>query len=304
LLDLCRQAEAAGFAGAMCSDHAAPFSARQGSGGFAWSWLGSALAVTNLTWGTVNAPGQRYHPPLIAQAIATLSQMFPRRLWVAFGSGQYINEQWTGMGWPAKAVRNQRLAESVGIIRRLLAGEEVTHDGLVRVREAKLYVRPALQPLLFGAALSPETAQWAAGWADGLITTYQPNGVVQEVIQAFRSGGGMDKPILLQVQHSYAATNYDALQGAHDQWRMSVLPASIMADLPTPQEIDAASAAVRPEDVSVRVRCSSHLADHVGWLREYEALGVEAVYVHNVNRMQREFIAAYGDEVLPKFCNF
>lgn len=67
-------AERAGFRMAMCSDHFAPWSARQGHSGFAWSWLGAALATTDLTFGTVCAPGQRYHPAVVAQSAATLAR--------------------------------------------------------------------------------------------------------------------------------------------------------------------------------------------------------------------------------------
>src|SRR5687767_8282208 len=73
-------AERAGFNGGMCSDHFFPFSQAQGSSGFAWSWLGSALQATSLTLGVVTAPGQRYHPAIIAQAAATLAEMYPQRL--------------------------------------------------------------------------------------------------------------------------------------------------------------------------------------------------------------------------------
>ena len=71
----------------MSSDHFSPWSARQGESGFAWSFLGAALATTALPFGVVNAPGQRYHPAIVAQAAASLCQMFPRRLWVALGTG-------------------------------------------------------------------------------------------------------------------------------------------------------------------------------------------------------------------------
>ena len=57
-----QRAERAGFRMAMCSDHFAPWSVRHGHSGFAWSWLGAALATTDLELGTVCAPGQRYHP--------------------------------------------------------------------------------------------------------------------------------------------------------------------------------------------------------------------------------------------------
>ena len=75
LLRFTRLAEHAGFAAAMCSDHLQPWSERQGESGFTWSWLGAALEATSLSFGTVNAPGQRYHPVIVAQAAATLASM-------------------------------------------------------------------------------------------------------------------------------------------------------------------------------------------------------------------------------------
>ena len=89
-------AEQAGFQAAMCSDHLEPWSSRQGHSGLAWAWLGAALATTDLTFGTVTAPGQRYHPAVVAQAIATLGQMYPGRFWTALGTGQHANEHVTG----------------------------------------------------------------------------------------------------------------------------------------------------------------------------------------------------------------
>jgi G6PDH family F420-dependent oxidoreductase len=158
LLQNVQAAEEAGFAAAMCSDHFAPWGERQGHSGFAWSWLGAALQATSLPFGVVNAPGQRYHPAIVAQAIATLNEMFPGRLWVALGSGEALNEHITGERWPDKAVRDARLHESVAVIRALLAGEEVSADGLVRVDRARLWTRPVDPPRLIGAAVSEQTA--------------------------------------------------------------------------------------------------------------------------------------------------
>ena len=132
-------AEEAGFQAAMCSDHFAPWSRAQGHSGFAWSWLGAALQATGLPFGCVNAPGQRYHPAIVAQAAATLAEMFPGRFWVALGSGEALNEHITGARWPAKQARNDRLLECVEVIRALFAGETVSHRGLVTVDRAKLW---------------------------------------------------------------------------------------------------------------------------------------------------------------------
>lgn len=301
LLRYVQRAEAAGFHAAMCSDHVAPFSLRQGHSGFGWSWLGAALAITNLSFGTVNAPGQRYPPLIVAQAIATLSEMFPGRFWAALGSGQFINEHMTGERWPTKDERNQRLLEAVGAIRALLAGETVNHSGSFRLSEARLYVVPKTQPLLFGAAISAETAAWAASWADGLITVYQPQGRMEDVVNAFRRSGGAGKPLYLQAQHAFAPTDDQALEAAHDQWRHAVLSSAVLTDLRLPVEIDDASSLARPEDVAQRVRVSSDPLRHAEWLREYEALGFDRVYVHNVTPYQEEYIDAFGRDVIPHF---
>src|SRR5918998_5338600 len=109
LLNAVRAAEEAGFTAAMCSDHLSPWSERQGHSAFAWSWLGSALQVTSLPFGGVTAPGQRYHPVITAQAIATLGEMFPGRFWAALGSGEALNEHVTGDAWPPKGERQERL---------------------------------------------------------------------------------------------------------------------------------------------------------------------------------------------------
>src|SRR5918994_506589 len=138
LLGVVREAAAAGFTRAMCSDHFSPWSSRQGESGFAWSWLGAAHQATELPFGVVTAPGQRYHPAVTAQAAATLAAMFPGRFWMALGTGEFSNEHITGEPWPTKPVRNARLGECVMVIRELLAGGLVDHDGLVRVDCARV----------------------------------------------------------------------------------------------------------------------------------------------------------------------
>ena len=166
LLHHVEHAARAGFQAAMCSDHFHPWTAAQGQSGFAWSWLGAALQATSLDFGIVNAPGYRYHPAIIAQAAATLAEMFPDRFWIAVGSGELLNEHITGERWPGKAERNQRLRECADVMRALGAGETGNHHGLVTTEDARLYSLPARPPLLVGAALTAATAEWLGEWAD------------------------------------------------------------------------------------------------------------------------------------------
>ena len=300
LLAAVGQAEKAGFTRAMCSDHFTPWSERQGESGFAWSWLGAALQATELPFGLVNAPGQRYHPAIVAQAAATLAEMFPKRFWVAVGSGEFANEHITGDPWPNTAQRNARLKECVDIMRALFAGEVVDHDGLVRVDRARLWTLPESPPPLIAAAVSAETAGWVGGWADGLITIAQPTDVLRKVVEAFREGGGEDKRLALQVHVSWAPSEDEALQIAHEQWRTNVFSPPLAWDLATVEEFDEAARHVRPEDMRDAVLISSEPGRHVDWLAGLAELGFDEIYLHHVGQEQREFIEVFGEQVLPK----
>ena len=100
--------------------------------------------------------------------------MFPGRFWVALGSGEASNEHITGDRWPRKEVRTQRLEECVDVIRRLLEGEEVSHDGLVTVDRARLWELADPRPRLVGPAVSLESAARVAAWSEGMVTVNQP----------------------------------------------------------------------------------------------------------------------------------
>ena len=209
----------------------------------------AALATTQLPFGVVNAPGQRYHPAIIAQAIATLAQMFPGRFWAALGSGEASNERVNGEPWPRKDVRDQRLIECVDVIRRLLAGEEVNHDGLVKVNRGRLWTLPDAVPDLIGPAVTPETAARHAAWADGLVTVNQSKETLLKVLDSYRAAGGRGLA-RLQIHLSWAPTEDEAVAIAHDQWRSNVFGPPVCWDLETVEAFDVISQQVTAEQVN------------------------------------------------------
>ena len=294
-----RHAEQAGFQAVWSSDHSAPWSTRQGESGFSFAWLGAAMATTALPYGVVCAPGQRHHPAVAAQAIATLEEMFPGRFAVALGSGENVNEHITGERWPDKPTRNARLRECVDVIRALLDGDEVTHHGLVTVDRARLWTRPLAPPPLYATAVSPQTAGWAGEWADGLVTVGQPPDVLRQVVDAFRTNGGDGKPLAVQIHVSWAPDEDEALRIAHDQWRTNVFSPPLCWDLATVEEFDEAAKYVRPEDLRANVLVSADIGRHAQHLHELADLGFDTIYVHHVGKEQTRFIDAFGERVLP-----
>lgn len=300
LLKLTDLAEKAGFTGIHCSDHFQPWSKAQGQSGFSFTWLGAAMQATQVPFGIVCAPGQRYHPAIIAQAVATIGEMFEDRFWLALGSGEYINEHITGEPWPSKAERNDRLLACDAIIRRLLNGESVTHYGKIVVDDAKLYTLPKKKIPIIGAAISAQTAGWTASWADGLITVSQPYQQLKEVVKAFRENGGEGKPMYLKIQLSYAASSDLALNGAYEQWKNNLLDPTYLSDVASVEQFDLLGRDVSRSDVLDKIRVSANINDHLNWIHQDLDLGFNHLIFHNVNAYQEKFIKDFGQYVLPQ----
>jgi probable non-F420 flavinoid oxidoreductase len=303
LLALAVQAERAGFDAIFSSDHFQPWARQQGASGFAWSWLGAAMQATSrCSFSAITVPGGwRYQPVVLAQAIATLGLMFPKRLpWIAFGSGEAVNECVVGTDWPPKEERNARLKEGTDIVRALLAGAKVTHRGRVQAINAKLWSRPAEPPLIVGAATTEQTAAWLAGWADGLLTTCHDVKRLKRIIEAFREAGGAGKPVHVKVDLSWAKSEDSALAQAHEQWRFNMLGAGLTWDVSDPSYFERAARFIRPEDVREAVFVSADLGRLAARLLEIRRLGVATLDIHNVGRNQSEFIEAFGKHVLPE----
>ena len=301
LLNWVPKAEKAGFQLVLSSDHFHPWSDSQGESGFAWSWLGAAMQASNLEFGVVNAPGQRYHPAIIAQAVATLDQMFPGRFWMANGSGQALNENITGEKWPAKEDRNSRLQESVQVMRDLWNGDYITHHGMVHVEKAKLFTKPITTPFIYGAALTEKTAEWISSWADGMITVSKPLEELEKMVQAFRKRGDKGKPMALKVQISFAPSEEDALEGAWEQWKNNIFPSKLISEITTAEQFDALGASVRKEDLKKHVIIGSEASVFIEKIKAFHKMGFEKIIIHNVNREQEAFIDFFGKEVLPTF---
>lgn len=297
LVTLAKLAEAVGFDAVKSSDHFHPWSERQGQSGFAWTWLGAAMQATALPFGIISAPGYRYHPAVLAQAAATVGEMFPGRFWLALGSGQAVNEAMTGLPWPEKAERNRRLAECAAVMKALLAGEEVTHRGRITVIEARLYTRPSVPVPIFGAAVTPRSAAEVAAWAEGLLTVGGKPEDVECVVTAYREAGGRG-PVHLQHALSWAATEDEALAQGMDQWAPAVAGGEIAWDLRRPADFDRFGSFVNEEALRQSVTVSADLQRHVDHIARLMPLG-DVVHLHCVGQNQEAFLDAFGRVVLP-----
>lgn len=300
LLRYIRRAEQAGFQAVMCSDHFHPWSPC-GESGFSFAWLGAALRATTLPFGTVCCPSFRYPPAVVAQAAASLGEMFPDRFWLALDSGQTMNEHILGAGWPARPERQARVLEAAESIRALWDGATVSRQGRLGREAAQIDSRPEHLPLLFGTALTPETARWVGTWADGLLTVAAEHRMLRRIVEAFRERGGEGKPMYLQAAVGYAQ---EADRAWHLGWERRPVAAweqNENQNQRLPEQFLRAVMERGRQALHGTLRVSTDLGQHRAWIENDLDLGFDTLFLHNISGDQERFIDVFGTEILPDF---
>ncbi len=302
-----KRAEEAGFVAVSASDHFHPWVPSQGHSAFVWSWMGALGATTGLRFGTaVTPPGYRYHPAVLAQAATTLEAMYPGRFFLGLGAGEALNEHIVGEYWPEAPVRLERLMESIEVIQKLFTGKVVKHRGThFNVESARLYTMPEAPPPIYVATSGPVMAARTGKFTDGLMTVGAADEKLKMLVERFEAGArdaGKDAaamPRVLLIKVSYADSVEAATEAAVREWPNGGMNFP-KADIRNPEDFEAMGKLVRPENFKNRVLMSPDLDEHVAQIQHYIDLGFDEVHVHNVNRNQEEFIAAYGERVIPK----
>ena len=290
-------AEAAGFIAAMISDHFHPWTPEQGSAPFVWAVIGAiAQATSGLHVATgVTAPICRMHPAVVAHAAATVAVLLEGRFALGLGTGERLSEHVTGVRWERPASRRRMLAEAIEIIRPLLRGELVNHNGdRFTVEHAQLYTRPATPPPIWIAASGPRSARLAGEVGDGLVAV-EPN---PKLIDSYLRAGG-DGMRAGQLHVCVADSDARARATALRWWRHGGLPPNVLPELARPEELAAASELVTEEHLAGTVLCSADPEAHLTAIGRFASAGFDRVYVHQVGPDQRALFALYEDQVLP-----
>jgi coenzyme F420-dependent glucose-6-phosphate dehydrogenase len=306
--DLVQQAvaaEHAGFDGLCPSDHLQPWW-EPGESGHAWVLLGAVgQATRRVQLGTgVTAPVFRHNPVVVAQAFATVEQMFPGRAFVGIGSGESLNESPAGMDWPPVGEQIDRMEEALGIIRRLLDGERLDHVGeYFRAKNAFLHTRGERRPPIYVSAFGPQAAAVAARQGDGLWTLADPE-QAPVVIEAYKAAcddaGRRPGEIILQAGFSWASTDEAALEGAR-VWKATQPSEYFTGDWHDPAEMYRhAEETVSDDEFKAAYLISSDPDEHVERIREIEELGATTIALQNASGADPVgAIRVYGESVLP-----
>lgn len=178
-VELARWCSSHGFAAAWGSEVAGPDFA---------STLGAvALAAPNLELGVAVIPVQTRTPWLIAATAATLSDLTGGRFTLGLGtSSEVIVEQWSGIPFERPLAR---LRETTEVVRAMLAGERLQHDGEhVRTHGYRLPVTPPAPVRIVLGALGPASLRQAGAIGDGVCLNQLGPEHVGGVLDQVRAG--------------------------------------------------------------------------------------------------------------------
>lgn len=274
------RAEQAGFDFVEMSDHFHPWLDNQGHSSFTWTVLGAIAARTErigLVTG-VTCPTIRYHPAIIAQAAATLSLVSDGRFVLGLGSGERLNEHVVGRGFPAIRTRHEMFREACEIIRLLWQGGYHSYDGKhLQLEDARVFDLPTPLPEIIIAAGGPRAAGIAAELGDALFAV-DPDA---ELVAQYRKAGGRGacyaeaplawSPDVASAAAAALATNRWGLAG----WQ-------VLAELPSPAGFEAASTAVRTEDMTEAFACGPDPDRHMQVIQEFTDAGFDHIVLMNV----------------------
>ncbi len=304
-------AEQHGFSGCMAADHFQPWVPQQGQAGFVWNVLTAVGERTRGDMGPgVTCPSFRFHPAMVAQAAATLEDMYPGRSWLGVGSGEALNEHIIAGYWPEAGERSARMFEAIEIIKKLfdasLAGRDVRHEGrYFKLGSTRLWTMPAAPPPILVATAGPVNAKKTGQFADGIITVGAPlekiGGLFDKFAEGARAAGKNPDamPRVLQLHLSWAPTDAEALTNAITEWPNGGMKFP-KADIRSPLDFEQMAKLVRPEDFVGRMVIDSDPDVHRAYIQRFVDLGFDRIYLHNVGRNQAEWIETFGRDVLPK----
>ncbi len=290
--ELVRQAklaEEAGFDRLWISDHYHPWNSAQGQSPFVWSVIGALSEATSLPIATaVTCPTVRIHPAVIAQAAATAAVQCKGGFTLGVGSGEALNEHILGDPWPSTSVRLAMLAEAVEVIRALHTGKQTDFDGeYYTVENATIYTLPDGEPPvpIYVSGFGQKSAELAGRIGDGFMSV-QPE---RELVDAFRSAGGGDKPAQAGLKVCYAESESEAVDTAHRLWANEQLPGELAQLLPTPRHFEQASSLVTKDMVASSVPCGNDVDTFVEAINAFTSAGFDEVYLQQIGSDQERF---------------
>lgn len=312
-IELAKYAVESGFEGVWIGDHFLPWLDNRPYTHHILPWLGALMSeVPDVPVGTaVTCPTVRYHPPVLAQAVATLDNMYPGRFELGVGTGEALNEAHFYDGeWPGWGTLAGMLIETLDVMETLWDSEEyVGYDGdYYEYDELKLYTPPKEDIPVHWAAWGPQSAKCAGKYAGNLTTVSSPDHIEDLLVPKFKEGlddagrSFADAEVMNQMSAHFGDPDEIATElraaGEHT-------PDDTELDNPDPRDIQAAADAelenISDEELIDANNVTDDPEEFVEYVAELEAAGVTRVLVVSKVGDPRDTIDAFAEHVIPEF---
>ena len=304
-------AERLGFDTFWLGDHFMPWIHSDGKSAYVWSLMAAVLERTERipVGPDVTAPiGGRYHPAIIAQAAATLDNMYPGRFLLGVGSGEAVNEarffQESGRSWPRWQERIERVVEGVELIRRMWTSPDYfTFEGrFFKLRDIYLYTRPRTSIPIYFSAMGPKAAMYAGRFGDHLVTIASPDRCRDVIFPKFEEGARMagKEPNRMEktVYFCYNTGDEDTFLK-----RLKAGGAGFLAkgafDEPDPRRVEALAGTVSDERIREHMNLCRSLEELIDVAERYIAVGADHIVFSTGTSF--ELIRRVGEQILPRF---
>jgi coenzyme F420-dependent glucose-6-phosphate dehydrogenase len=312
-IELGRYAAERGFDGVWIGDHFLPWLDNRPYTHHAVTWLSAFMnEVPDVTAGTfVTCPMFRYHPPVLAQAIATIDNLYPGRFEFGVGTGEALNETpFVDGDWPDWETLADMLEETLDVVDLLWEADEyVSYDGdHFAYDDVRLYTQ-AKQPLeTHWASWGPRSA-YRAGRRTGNLMTASPPGLIENrLLPAFEDG-------LSDAGRSLADAHVSSQLAAHVGDPAEIVaairrkgehtPHDTELDNPDPRDIQTAAeeelAGMSDEEVRDLNNVTDDPTDLVEDVAALESAGVTRVIFVSKAGDPRRTVDAIADHVMPEF---
>ena len=272
----------------------------------------AARLSTRLVLGTAVTNPQTRHPGIVAVNAASLDELAPGRTILGIGVG---DRPLRSLG--LRPARLAELRESIHVVRRLLAGEHVTYQGVgFAVDDAHLRFESTTQIPVFVSASGPKTLELAGEIADGVIFL---GGLFRDGVEyglehidrgAERAGRARPHVAVFGYGAIDDADPAGAMEAARSIAAWFPQTASVYCDLAglDPaitaevraryaggefQEAQAAASIMPPEFVR-KMAFAGDSAQARGHLRTLATLGVDSVTVFPLGTRRRETVEAFA----------
>jgi coenzyme F420-dependent glucose-6-phosphate dehydrogenase len=303
-------AEQLGFDSVWISDHFQPWRHTGGHSPFSLAWLGALGARTSrIALGTsVLTPTFRYHPSIVAQAFATLGELFPSRIILGIGTGESLNEvPSSGLHWPEQKERTARFREAITLIKALWSEDRVSFEGqFYKTDKATIYDRPETPVPIFIAAAGPFIARLAGAEGDGFICTsgkktelytqtLLPN-VATGLYSAPAKAAGFERMIEMKVSFD---TDRDRAMSDTKYWGALALTPDEKMNVEDALEIEKLADALPVDRAASRWIVSNDPAEVIEKIHAYIAMGFDHLVFHAPGPDQARFLKLFSEQVIP-----